>query len=121
MFRQGLISMFFTSFFYVHYFQVPKNPHRVRWDLFVTNPSNTKGVSPSRSSVMKTRQKPLPPVLNSNLTSKTNRVSDRQTSIKPVALPPIENTKKTVQNLPIIFLLSKFFHFNKQIFPLFFV
>jgi len=113
MFRQGLLSIFFTLFF-IHNFQVQNNPNRVRWDLFVTNTSNTKATIPSRPALIKNRQKLLPPVRASISTSKTSQVSDRQTTIKPVALPPIENSEKNPQNLPIIFILSKLFYLQKK-------
>jgi hypothetical protein len=113
MFRQGLLSIFFIRFF-IHNFQVQNNPNRVRWDLFVTNTSNTKVTIPSRPALIKNRQKLLPPVRTSISTSKTTQVSDRQTTIKPVALPPIENSEKNSQNLPIIFILSKLFYLQKK-------
>lgn len=82
------------------------NPNRVRWDVFLANP---KGALPPRQSLVKIRQKPLPPVRSSNVTSKPN-----QSSIKSAALPPIDNTKKPSQNLPIVFILSKFFDSKNQ-------
>jgi hypothetical protein len=89
---------------------VQNNPGRVRWDVFLANP---KGASPSRPSNVRNRQKPLPPVRSSNTTSKSSQSSDRQASIKPAALPPIDNNKKTAQNLPIVFILSNFLLFKK--------
>lgn len=88
---------------------MPSNPHRVRWDLFVTNTSNTKGALPSRPSLAKNRQKALPPVRTSVSTTRTSQSTGRKSSMKPIALPPIENNKKISQSLPIIFILSKFF------------
>lgn len=86
---------------------MPTNPHRVRWDLFVTNSNNNKGALPSRPPIGKSRQKVLPPVRASNTTPRTSQSVDRQITIKSTALPPIENNKKNSQNLPIIFILSK--------------
>ncbi len=88
------------------------NPNRIRWDLFVTH--NTKGALPSRPSIIKTRQKALPPVRSSILTQKSSQLSDRKTLAKPPALPPIDISKKYSQNLPIMFILSKFTCFEKQ-------
>ncbi|CAF3901386.1 unnamed protein product [Rotaria sp. Silwood2] len=86
--------------------KVQNNPNRLRWDHFVTNTSNTKGALPSRQAIAKTRQKPLPPVRSSNSTVKTTHTSNRQTTIKIPALPPIDNNKKNSQNLPIVLVLS---------------
>jgi hypothetical protein len=91
---------------------VQNNPNRIRWDLFVTH--NTKGALPSRPSIIKTRQKALPPVRSSILTQKSSQLSDRKTLAKPPALPPIDISKKYSQNLPIMFILSKFTCFEKQ-------
>jgi len=115
--RECLDKVYFQfslQFFFIHNFQVQNNPNRVRWDLFVTNTSNTKGTIPSRPALIKNRQKLLPPVRTSISTSKTTQVSDRQTTIKPVALPPIENSEKNSQNLPIIFILSKIFYLQNK-------
>jgi hypothetical protein len=84
---------------------VQNNPNRIRWDLFVTH--NTKGALPSRPSIIKTRQKALPPVRSSILTQKPSQLSDRKTLTKPPTLPPIDVSKKSSQNLPIMFILSK--------------
>ena len=74
---------------------------------FFCDKYNTKGALPSRPSMIKNRQKPLPPVRTLNATSRT--INHQSSNIsKPAALPPIENTKKISQNLPIIFILSKF-------------
>jgi hypothetical protein len=94
---------------------VPINSHRIRWDLFVTNTGNTKGALSLRPPVARNRQKSLPPVRNSNLPSRTSQTLVRQTPVKQAALPPIENNKKTDQNLPIIFILSKFFNFKTKV------
>jgi len=91
---------------------VQNNPNRIRWDLFVTH--NTKGALPSRPSIIKTRQKALPPVRSSILTQKPSQLSDRKTLAKPPTLPPIDISKKYSQNLPIMFILSKFTCFEKQ-------
>jgi len=93
---------------------VQNNPNRIRWDLFVTNTSNTKGVLPSRPLLIRNRQRPLPPVRASNTTSRINQSVDRRTSVKQVALPPIDNRKKIAQNIPIVLILSKFFSLKKK-------
>lgn len=105
MFRQGLLLRFLL-FFLNELLQVPSNPHRIRWDFFVTNTSNAKGVSPVRPSTIRNRAKPLPPVRNSNSTPRTSQISDRRNTIKTIALPPIENSRKKPLNLPVIFILS---------------
>ncbi len=96
------------------------NPNRIRWDLFVTNTSNTKGVLPSRPLFGRNRQKPLPPVRPLNSTSRITQSADRRTSVKQTALPPIDNRRKIAQNIPIIFILSKVFSFSKRILSFFY-
>ncbi|CAF0777878.1 unnamed protein product [Rotaria sp. Silwood1] len=86
--------------------KVQNHPNRLRWDHFVANTSNTKGVLPPRPGIVKSRQKPLPPVRSSNLTVKPSHTSNRQTPIKTPALPPIDNSKKHSQNPPIVLVLS---------------
>ncbi|UJR33892.1 hypothetical protein I4U23_021312 [Adineta vaga] len=84
--------------------KVQNNPNRVRSDLFL---SNTKGALPSRPSVLRGRQKMLPPVRPTNSTSKTSQSLDRKTAVKAPTLPPIDNSKRPPsQTLPIMFLLS---------------
>jgi hypothetical protein len=92
---------------------VQNNPNRVRWDLFVSNTSNVKSALPSRPSLVKSRQKPLPPVRTSHSPLKTNQSSARQTPIKAPALPPIDNKKTTSQTIPIVLVLSKLSSFER--------
>ncbi len=87
------------------------NPNRVRWDVFVTNTSNTKGALPSRPLVVRNRQKALPPVRTSNPIPRVTQSADRKTTVKPAALPPIDNNKK---NPPIVFILSKPFSLENR-------
>lgn len=85
------------------YFQAQQNPNRIRWELFVSNSNSSKSVLPSKPSVARNRSRVLPPVRNLTTTTKPNPL----TAIKPPALPPIEDHKKSADNVPIIFVLSK--------------
>lgn len=93
---------------------MPSNAHRIRWDFFVSNTSNAKFSSPARSSTVRNRPKPLPPVRNVNSTPRTSQTSDRRNTIKAIALPPIENSRKKPVNLPVIFILSSLISHRKH-------
>lgn len=90
------------------------NPTRVRWDHFLPSSYNTKTILPSRSSITKTRPKPLPPVRSSNPATKPNQLPNRQSSIKTSILPPIDDNKKNSQHIPIVLVLSKPFYFQEK-------
>ncbi|CAF1202374.1 unnamed protein product [Adineta ricciae] len=85
--------------------KVQNNPHRVRWDLFVTN---NKGALPSRPPTLRNRQKILPPMRSTNSTPRTSQSLDRKAPVKAPTLPPIDHNKRLSQNLPLLLLLSKF-------------
>jgi len=88
--------------------KVQHNPQRLRWDFFVSASSNNaKNTSLTRPTLVKTRQKGLPPVRPSNSLPRANQKSDYRTVNKSLALPPIENSRKPTDNqLPIVFILS---------------
>ena len=62
--------------------------------------------------MIRNRPKPLPPVRNCNSTPRTSQTSDRRNTIKTIALPPIENSRKKPLNLPVIFILSLFISYR---------
>ena len=77
----------------------------------MSNTSNIKGALPLKPSNFRNRQKILPPVRPSNLSSKTTHSLDRKTAMKSSTLPPIDSNKKLSQHVPIMFILSKYFLF----------
>ncbi|CAF4164422.1 unnamed protein product [Rotaria magnacalcarata] len=86
--------------------KVQNNSNRLRWDHFVTCSSNLKSVVPSKPAIAKNRQILLPPVRSSSSITRTRHSTTRQTSVKTSALPPIDNNKRSSENLPIILILS---------------
>ncbi|CAF1389020.1 unnamed protein product [Rotaria magnacalcarata] len=86
--------------------KVQNNSNRLRWDHFVTCSSNLKSVVPSKPAIGKNRQILLPPVRSSSSITRTRHSTTRQTSVKTSALPPIDNNKRSSENLPIILILS---------------
>lgn len=67
------------------------------------NAPATRTVVPTRPQLNRSRTKPLPPVHSNHSTAK----STQSATVKPSALPPIEDHKKNSSHLPIIFILSK--------------
>ncbi|CAF0882380.1 unnamed protein product [Adineta steineri] len=86
--------------------KVQNTSSRIRWDLFVSNTSNIKGALPLKPSNYRNRQKILPPVRPTNLSSKTSQSLDRKTAMKSSTLPPIDSNKKLSTHVPIMLILS---------------
>jgi len=72
--------------------------------MFVPNGSPVKTVISTRPQINRSRPKPLPPVHSTHSTGKSTQTT--AINVKPSALPPIDDHKKTSTHLPIIFVLS---------------